>query len=380
MIRTFMCNHVGHRIKIIRPIVVNQKFVRIRQYSVRIPQLTKESEPTNNTAGNTCLKDNPFFHTIKFSKKHWALTLATGVVLVPSRLALLTLLIAGAWVPYIFTLKVIKPEFTKMEQQFHRQFYRTVLRICGIRFQLQGKLCSVEESRIIVCAPHTSIFEWFTQMEGLYTNIAGANSKDWYLLGPVIQRSAIIVDKNERESRQQAQREVQEWFEKREQNPALLPHRLSLTPEGWFTNGSKILNFKTGAFKPGRPVQPVVFKWGSRFAPIMTYGQDMSWFWTVLIQLAVPSTQLTAKILPVYHPNQDEKRDAELFSMNVAQLMAKEAGIPLAEHNAYHYLAEIKKMRASCDDLKLTGWKRLFTSGSELLSEKSTNVTRNTEH
>ena len=122
--------------------------------------------------------------------------------------------------------------------------------------------------------------------------------------GPVIQRSAIIVDKNERESRQQAQREVQEWFEKREQNPALLPHRLSLTPEGWFTNGSKILNFKTGAFKPGRPVQPVVFKWGSRFAPIMTYGQDMSWFWTVLIQLAVPSTQLTAKILPVYHPNQ----------------------------------------------------------------------------
>ena len=120
----------------------------------------------------------------------------------------------------------------------------------------------------------------------------------------MIQRSAIIVDKNERESRQQAQREVQEWFEKREQNPALLPHRLSLTPEGWFTNGSKILNFKTGAFKPGRPVQPVVFKWGSRFAPIMTYGQDMSWFWTVLIQLAVPSTQLTAKILPVYHPNQ----------------------------------------------------------------------------
>ena len=69
MIRTFMCNHVGHRIKIIRPIVVNQKFkIRIRQYSVRIPQLNKESEPTNNTAGNTCLKDNPFFHTIKFSK------------------------------------------------------------------------------------------------------------------------------------------------------------------------------------------------------------------------------------------------------------------------------------------------------------------------
>ena len=130
--------------------------------------------------------------------------------------------------------------------------------------------------------------------------------------GPVIQRSAIIVDKNERESRQQAQREVQEWFEKREQNPALLPHRLSLTPEGWFTNGSKILNFKTGAFKPGRPVQPVVFKWGSRFAPIMTYGQDMSWFWTVLIQLAVPSTQLTAKILPVYHPNQGKVKEIVL--------------------------------------------------------------------
>ena len=51
---------------------------------------------------------------------------------------------------------------------------------------IAGQLCSVEESRIIVCAPHTSIFEWFTQMEGLYTNIAGANSKDWYLLGKFI--------------------------------------------------------------------------------------------------------------------------------------------------------------------------------------------------
>ena len=57
-----------------------------------------------------------------------------------------------------------------------------------------------------------------------------------------------------------------------------------------------------------------------------------------------------------------------MYALNVSKLMALEAGIPLAEKDALHYLEEIKAMRDSIEELKPTGWKRLLTCGSELAS------------
>ena len=66
----------------------------------------------------------------------------------------------------------------------------------------------------------------------------------------------------------------------------------------------------------------------------------------------------------------DEKNDAHLYAQNVAKLMSRETGIPLADKTALEYLEEIDNMRDKCEELKTSGWKRLFTIGSERQSLK----------
>lgn len=68
----------------------------------------------------------------------------------------------------------------------------------------------------------------------------------------------------------------------------------------------------------------------------------------------------------------DEKADPDLYAQNVAQLLSRETGIPLTDRSALDYLGEIQSMREECPELKLTGWKRFLTCGSELQSVKKT--------
>ena len=67
-----------------------------------------------------------------------------------------------------------------------------------------------------------------------------------------MKKVGIFVDKNDRDSRRKAQDSIAEWLHERDRNPELLPSRLGIMPEGWQTNGTKLLKFKSGAFIPGR--------------------------------------------------------------------------------------------------------------------------------
>ena len=67
-----------------------------------------------------------------------------------------------------------------------------------------------------------------------------------------MKKVGIFVDKNDRDSRRKAQDSIADWLRERDRDPELLPSRLGIMPEGWQTNGSKLLKFKSGAFIPGR--------------------------------------------------------------------------------------------------------------------------------
>ena len=70
----------------------------------------------------------------------------------------------------------------------------------------------------------------------------------------------------------------------------------------------------------------------------------------------------------------DEKNDANLYAQNVAKLISRETGIPLADKTALEYLEEINNMRDKCEELKTSGWKRFLTTGSERQSSKKKNT------
>ena len=104
----------------------------------------------------------------------------------------------------------------------------------------------------------------------------------------------------------QAKEAILEWLRQREANPDLVPGKIIFTPEGWYGNGSKLLPFKNGAFIAGQPVQVYTLSWGSGFVPITTYGQNISWFLTMILMMAQPYTVLKSKAHPVYHPSEGE--------------------------------------------------------------------------
>jgi len=321
------------------------------------------------------LKSNPFFHVVSLTWKQLAITVLCGPILVPLRLILIFGLIFTLWIPFCLLLSLVDPQkaVTTLEKKFVLFFYQLIYKFCGVHAKYEGTECDPKESRIIVASPHMSLFEGIGHGHGnyLFSSVSGAQTTKWPIFGTLVKRYSIIVDKLNKDSRRKAHEGITKWLDERDVNPDLLPEKIIFACEGWYTNGSKLLPFKNGAFRPGRPVQVYVMGWESDFVPITTYGQNISWFWMILLVLAQPSTTVKSKALPVYYPNEEEKSSPDIYAANIAKLLSKEARIPMSDQSALEYLEEIQTMRdRGYPELQLTGWKRLLTSGSELQSVK----------
>jgi len=110
--------------------------------------------------------------------------------------------------------------------------------------------------------------------------------------------------------------------------------RHSIFPEGTFTNGKSLLNFKTGGFVLGHPVTPVVFKYPG-YVPF--WNREESTFLTqiyrMVSRLYIP---LEVTILPTIYPSEAELADPKLFSAHVRQLMAWHLEVPLSSKSQRH--------------------------------------------
>ncbi|KAK9833484.1 hypothetical protein WJX84_005452, partial [Apatococcus fuscideae] len=98
--------------------------------------------------------------------------------------------------------------------------------------------------------------------------------------------------------------------------------------EGTTTNGDYMLDFRSGAFLAGMPVQPVILK----------YRRDrLSHSWEtigaarhIFLTLCQPLSSVTALELPVYIPSEAERKDARLYASNVRLHMNKVAKLQLS--------------------------------------------------
>jgi lysophosphatidylcholine acyltransferase/lyso-PAF acetyltransferase len=138
----------------------------------------------------------------------------------------------------------------------------------------------------------------------------------------------IIVDREKHSSRSDSLKEIVERVSSGAKWPPM-----SLYTEGTCTNRKALIMFKTGAFVAGLPVQPVCLKYKG-----LTLNNSWTWdgpslfqvFWITLCQF-----HITAEFhfLPVYHPNEQEKNNSELYAENVRKVMAEYLKVPISDYS-----------------------------------------------
>ena len=92
-------------------------------------------------------------------------------------------------------------------------------------------------------------------------------------------------------------------------------------PEGTTSNGSFLLSFKTGAFRAGHPVLPVLFQYR---AVTVHPGWESITFKNHLGKLiTAPWNRVAVHTLPTYYPSEAEQHDAKLYANNVHKFMVE---------------------------------------------------------
>ena len=92
-------------------------------------------------------------------------------------------------------------------------------------------------------------------------------------------------------------------------------------PEGTTSNGSFLLSFKTGAFRAGQPVLPVLFQYR---AVTVHPGWESITFKNHLGKLiTAPWNRVAVHTLPTYYPSEAEQHDAKLYANNVHKFMVE---------------------------------------------------------
>jgi len=103
---------------------------------------------------------------------------------------------------------------------------------------------------------------------------------------------------------------------------------LATFPEGTTTNGRALIDFRTGAFRAGTAVQPVVVK--MPFSPIHGYDPTFTCgniFHCVLGLMTQPMNHMHVTHLPIYTPTPAEQADPRLYADNVQKKMAEAMGV-----------------------------------------------------
>ncbi|CAD7943911.1 unnamed protein product [Amoebophrya sp. A25] len=116
-------------------------------------------------------------------------------------------------------------------------------------------------------------------------------------------------------------------------------------PEGSTTSGNSVGEFKNGIFRPGLPVRPIVllyFGATDLSSPMFKIDPgtnqieeftDKEWLTSSWLQSGF--TSVLIKVLRIYHPNEQERKDATLFATNVQQYMKYEYDRLRRKHAEY---------------------------------------------
>jgi 1-acyl-sn-glycerol-3-phosphate acyltransferase len=105
--------------------------------------------------------------------------------------------------------------------------------------------------------------------------------------------------------------------------------RICLFPEGTTTNTGCVIKFKTGAFRPGAPVQPMVIRY--KFRHFHPSDAEIPTYQLVFLAMCQFVNRVEVEYLPVYNPSPAERADPVLFASHVRAEMAHAMRVPMRD-------------------------------------------------
>lgn len=197
---------------------------------------------------------------------------------------------------------------------------------------------SPEDHSQLYIAPHICILEPMALMRALghIRPVAASVAGTLPVFGNFVDAAdPIYVERNKKEGAPSVVDLLRDSIENTD-------NRHLIFPEGTYTNGRTLLEFKVGAFAIGKPITPVVFHF-PEWVPF--WNREESSFGTQLYRLAASrKTPVTIEILPTYHPSQEELDDPALYAKNMRTLLSEHTGRPMSDKSVYdspNYKADV---------------------------------------
>ncbi|XP_053606195.1 lysophosphatidylcholine acyltransferase isoform X1 [Plodia interpunctella] len=286
---------------------------------------------------------NPFVHKLELDNTYDKIKTAIfTVILLPFRVVVICYLIVTAWFLACIGLYGLSEDDLRRKPMTGWRsklrfsilsLTRLVIVAAGFhRIRILGKQHlppSPRDAPVVVMAPHSSFFDAIAIVVlGAPSVVAKADTARLPFIGQLINYTQpVYVWRDDPNSRQNTIKEIIERATSKEDWPQVL-----IFPEGTCTNRSCLITFKPGGFYPGVPVQPVIIRYPNA-------RDTVTWTWEgpgalKLLWLTLTQVHSSCEIefLPVYYPNEEERRDPKLYASNVRNVMAEALGVPVLDY------------------------------------------------
>ncbi|XP_012137822.1 lysophosphatidylcholine acyltransferase isoform X2 [Megachile rotundata] len=282
---------------------------------------------------------NPFVHRLELDTTYDKLKTAfLTVALLPFRLAAITALVIMAWLLACLGLLGLSEEDLRRAPLtgWRRKIVpwlcfmgRLTYQAGGMRIVVRGRQATRAEAPILVVAPHSTFMDGgIVYITGFPSIIVRRESGLNPFVGKLINYTQpVYVWREDPNSRQNTIKEIIERATSKEDWPQVM-----IFPEGTCTNRSCLITFKSGAFYPGVPVQPVCIRYPNKLDTVTWTWEGpgaLKLLWLTLTQL---NSSCEIEFLPVYKPSEAEKTDPKLYANNVRRLMAEALQIPVSDY------------------------------------------------
>ncbi|XP_007524739.2 lysophosphatidylcholine acyltransferase 2B-like [Erinaceus europaeus] len=280
---------------------------------------------------------NPFVQKTHLNAWRWAYTIIMGTVLLPLRVSCIAFLFIFLWpAVMLYTIGRSTQQSTPTKswrkilvQPALRFMFQAVFFFAGFLVRVRGKRATHEEAPIFVTAPHSSFFDAIAcVVAGLPSVVSALHNAQIPMIGRILLTTQpVFVNREDLNSRRNTRNEIVKRVTSNRKWPQIL-----IFPEGVCTNRTCLITFRLGAFTPGVPVQPVLLRYPNALDTVTWTWQGFSALQACMLTLSQLFTRVEVEFMPVYIPNDIEKKDPVLFANAVRVSMANALGIPVTDH------------------------------------------------